>query len=599
MSLGTINYCRKSEEDKARQVLSIEDQLLVGRELLDRHNLAPLVCPPIVDEKSAKKAGKRPGFDKMIKLLDSGRADTITCWRINRLARNGKEAGIIINLVDNKNVVIVTEIGTYDKNNSAMIWIEMMQATEYSKSLSKDVKRGLASKARMGHASHKAPLGYRNTPEKVKGQKSIEKDDKTWDLMRQWFDLVLSEKYNVMESLAIMTEKGLRTHQGKIVSKTSAYRLLTNIFYTGRFIYKGEVMDNGLHPRMISDTEHFKILKIIRGTPHKEKEQEDPLPFKGFMKCGECGTTITGDKKIKKIKETGEQKLFAYYRCNQQTSIKGKKTCHQPYLPAEKLNEQIKGYLDRLEIHPDFIQLVRDTMKRRNAKEFEVEKKNKEIQSKKLERLMDEKQRLYGMKIDGLITQEDYNTEKNRLLKEEMQIKSYINRDGTAYWESVIDETLDFAQTIRDRFESGDINQKILVLKTLSSNLILKDKQLDLSPKYAFMFLKEAENAARAKNGSVEPNSNLENGGKEPQVSFGAGNGNRTRLFSLGRRYTTDVLYPQYVLVTRDVVTFYCITKYARTVVLTQYVTRHIMWSFVCIVNLYKNRKGVYENNQN
>lgn len=545
MSTGTINYCRKSEEDKARQVLSIDDQLLVGRELVERHHLPPLYCEPIVDEKSAKKAGRRPGFNKMIRILEAGKADVIVCWRINRLARNGKEAGMIINLVDNKNLVIVSEIGVYDKNNSAMIWIEMMQATEFSKSLSKDVKRGLDTKARMGHASHKAYLGYRNTPEKIKGEKSIEKDPEKWDLMRQWFDLILTGKYNVIESLTIMTAKGLRTNKGGIISKTSAYRTLSSIFYTGKFIHNGEIMSNGKHPKMITEAEHLKVLRIIKGTPHKEKEViEDPLPYMGFMKCGECGATITGETKKKLIKKTGETKAFSYYRCRKLS----KKSCSQPYTHAEELNTQVKDYLDRLEIHPDFIKLVRDVMKRRNAKEFEVEKKQKEIQTKNLELLMDKKKSLIAMKIDGLITQEDYLKEKDKLLKEEMQIKAYINRDGTAYWESVIDETLDFAQTIREKFESGDINQKIMVLKILSSNLFLKDKKLELSPKYAFLFLKEAENLAKAKNGGVEPNSSLGNEAKEPQVSFGAGNGNRTRICYLASSRSTTELYPHYLL---------------------------------------------------
>lgn len=49
---------------------------------------------------------------------------------------------------------------------------------------------------------------------------------------------------------------------------------------------------------------------------------------------------------------------------------------------------------------------------------------------------------------------------------------------------------------------------------------------------------------AKAKNGAVEPTSILGNEAKEPQVPFGAGNGSRTRLYSLGRNHTTDVLYP-------------------------------------------------------
>ncbi len=528
MSLPPINYCRKSEEDKDRQVLSIEGQLRIGVELKEEHKLPDFLCDPIIDEKSAKKPHKRVGFNKMVKLFYAGKSDTIICWRNNRLARNAKEAGIIIDLVDNHNVKIINELGIFDKNNTKLIWMDMIEATEYSKSLSKDVKVGLETKRLMGHASQKAYLGYRNTPEKEKGSKTIEVDPERWDLVRYWHDLILSEKYTVMESLEIITEKGLRTRPTKkhptpeVISKTTAYRTLGNIFYTGRFKSRGEIVENGQHKRMITDEEYLKIQRIIKGNPHKEIEQEDPLPFKGFIKCGECGRTITGDKKSKFVKKLGTNKLFAHYRCTDQKTIKGPKTCTQPHMEASKLNEQVKGYLDRLEIDPDFIQLVRDTMKRRNAQEFELEKKQKELQTKQLQALLSEKKELIALKIEGDLDPEEYRIEMDKLNNKGIQIKSYLNRDGTAYWESVIDETLDFAQTIRDRFASGDINQKILVLKTLSSELTIKDGKLDLSPKYAFMFLKEAENQAKSGNGSIGLESDLENGALEGQKPFGA-----------------------------------------------------------------------------
>ena len=543
MSTGAFIYCRKSSIDKDRQVLSLSDQEVVCRELAVDKGLT--VMGIYKESKSGKRPDKRPEFSAMVKKVAKGEAKHIICWKADRLCRNAKEGGYLIDQVDYAGMKIVTPSMDYDRNNSTFLFIEFGMATKFSKDLSDNVKRAMDGRAKDGFALQKAYLGYRNTPEKLKGEKTIEVDQTRWDLMRQWFDLLLTGKYNVMESLEVMTGKGLRTKKGEIISKTTAYRTLGNIFYTGRFVRNGETYD-GRHKRMITDEEYLKIKTIVKGTPHKEKAIVDPLPFKGIMKCGECGTTVTGDKKTKLIKSTGKYKQFAYYRCNQQTTIKGKKTCTQPYLDAEKLNTQVRAYLDRLEIHPDFIKLVRDVMKRRNVTEFELEKKQKEIQTKKLDQILDQKKRIFDMKIDGILSEEDYKKERADLLQEELEIKSYINRDGTAHWETVMNQTLDFAQTIRERFESGDINQKILVLKTLSSNLILKDKQLDLSPKFAFLFLKEAENSLKAENGSVEPNYDLEKGALEAKKPFGAGNGNRTRICYLASSRSTTELYPQY-----------------------------------------------------
>jgi DNA invertase Pin-like site-specific DNA recombinase len=91
-----ILYCRKSTDTEDRQVLSLDSQ---ERELLDiakRHNLS--VVKVLRESMSAKSAG-RPIFDQMMKMIDSGKADAILCWKLDRLARNFVDGGKVMQWV--------------------------------------------------------------------------------------------------------------------------------------------------------------------------------------------------------------------------------------------------------------------------------------------------------------------------------------------------------------------------------------------------------------------------------------------------------------------------------------------------------------------
>lgn len=90
-------YCRKSTNVKDKQVLSIEAQLSELRDFAKREGLA--IIETFIEKQSAKIPG-RPIFNKMIELIEKGRAQGIIAWHPDRLARNSVDGGKIIYLVD-------------------------------------------------------------------------------------------------------------------------------------------------------------------------------------------------------------------------------------------------------------------------------------------------------------------------------------------------------------------------------------------------------------------------------------------------------------------------------------------------------------------
>src|SRR3989344_3106369 len=85
-------YARKSTDVEDKQVLSIEAQLSELRALAARDGLE--IAEEFVEKRSAKMPG-RPVFEEMLKRIEQGEAQSVVCWKIDRLSRNPVDSGRI------------------------------------------------------------------------------------------------------------------------------------------------------------------------------------------------------------------------------------------------------------------------------------------------------------------------------------------------------------------------------------------------------------------------------------------------------------------------------------------------------------------------
>ena len=535
-------YCRKSSEDKDRQILSLNDQENICLELAEDKGL--VVLGVYKESKSAKRPDKRPEFKALLSRLANGEASRVLCWKADRLCRNAKEGGTLIDKVDYEDLKIVTPSMDYDRNNSTFLFIEFGMATKFSKDLSDNVKRGLNTKLQMGWKPGKAPMGYLNDHIKPKGQKEILPDPERFDLCRKWWELMLTGDETVESSLKKITALGLRsTRTGKAVSTTEAFRFFRRVFYTGLFEYKGERY-KGKHRPMVTISEFNRVQNIIDGRKNIIKNNNN-FYFMRILKCGECGASITAEVHTRKYKN-GKSQFFAYARCTKKSG-----NCSQPFLNADKLEDQVKMFVEDLEISPDLVEWVRANLKRRNEKEFEFERIQKGKLTKKLDGILIEKKNLYGMKIEGLISEDEYQKEKSRLLTEETQTKKAIEGDGIDSWTAVMEETLHFASKLTLLFDAAKHNPEArrVILRILGSNLELKDKKVRITAEKAFMFLKLLEKSRNPENSPLEPKNMLKDGDNSLFFPIHSPNerdrGFEPLTFSLEKRHSAAELIPQ------------------------------------------------------
>lgn len=191
--LRYVIYARKSTEDSDKQVRSITDQLVECRQFAEDHCLELGRPPTITESASAKTSENRKEFRRMLDEIRKGKYDGIIAWHPDRLARNMKDAGEIIDLVD-RDIIKDLRFKAFNFENSPSgkmhLGITFVLAKQYSDHLSETVSRGIE------HAIED-DAEYINRPKHgyyKDEQQRLRPDGRNHDLLRDAFHLRMEGK---------------------------------------------------------------------------------------------------------------------------------------------------------------------------------------------------------------------------------------------------------------------------------------------------------------------------------------------------------------------------------------------------------------------
>ncbi|MBP6944784.1 recombinase family protein [Patescibacteria group bacterium] len=466
-----VIYARKSTESEDRQVLSIDSQIKELQAVAARLGYPEV---QICKESMSAKAPGRPVFNRLLEQVEAGKIAGILCWKLDRLARNPVDGGRIIWCIKNNGLTIATPSQMYssEEENTILMYVEFGMAQKYIDDLGKNVKRGNRVKLEMGWLPGSAPLGYLNKLD----DHTVIPDPERFDLIRKMWDMALSGAYSIEQIRCKANDEwGFRTKKtkrqgGMPLSKSVMYKLFRSHFYYGVIVREVEGEPRrytGAHKAMVSEQEFWKVQKLF-GNPVPKPHRKD-FPFTGLMRCGECGSAITAEEKIKPSGKT-----YAYYRC---TKHRKEIHCGQKPLTAKELEAQFTPYLEAISIPKPFADwavrwlrvLNQDETRDRTSAHLNLQKAYNDMQAK-LDKLMD-------LRLTDLLTDDEYKRQKERLVEEQRGIKERLgDSDQRAdNWRERVENVIDFAAHARGWFEDGDFQTKRSVVFALGSNFILKD----------------------------------------------------------------------------------------------------------------------------
>ena len=160
--------------------------------------------------------------------------------------------------------------------------------------------------------------------------RTIEPDKKTFNKVKEVLRVFAIGEYMLTKIQGKMFSLGLVGKDGKPLHLSTIQGILSNPFYYGHFKYRGEI-HQGSHKPMISKKLFDKIQEtlILNGKPRKKRGPKN-FQFLNFAVCGECGYTITAERKIKK-----SGRKYHYYHCTFKS--KTQKCSQRSFLREESL----------------------------------------------------------------------------------------------------------------------------------------------------------------------------------------------------------------------------------------------------------------------
>lgn len=451
-------YARKSSESDDRQVASIDSQVEELKKVAEKEKLE--IVDIISESQSAKDVG-RPLFNQMIKRIDAGEANGIICWKLDRLARNAADAGNIILMLQKGTIkhIQTHEKSYYPTDNVMLMYFEFGIADQFIRDLRENTKRGLKSKAIRGWYPEGAPLGYIYNPLKQKGEKEIMNDPERFDTIKKAWGLMLTGNYHPTEILNIATKKwGLTNKKGKPIARSTMYYIFSNPFYYGTFEYPKQSGNwyKGLHEPMITEQEFLRVQTILK-RPVLTKPQIHDFPFRGFIRCGECGSMITAEEKDK-TQKNGNKHHYVYYHCTK----KKNPSCSQQFIKAEDLETQIDELLEQIEITESFhewaLQQLDKYIKQENIGRSSI----LDNQQKSYNKCLEEIDGTIGMRARGELNEENYKRRMDELTKQKGILYELL-QDSDHNVEQQIQiasKWFNFARDAKTTFDKGDSETK-------------------------------------------------------------------------------------------------------------------------------------------
>ncbi len=497
-------YARKSSESEDKQVASIPSQIDELKRLAEEKELT--VVNIFTEEKSAKAPG-RPVFTRMIEAIHKSEANGIICWKLDRLARNPIDGGTINWLLQQGTIqhIQTFQRGYLPTDNVLMMGLEFGMANQFVLDLSVNTKRGMRKKVDDGWFPHKPPIGYLSNKHKLPDIPPILKDKDKFAIVKQLWDTILTKRCTVKAIFELANDLGLKTYSGRRLTEGQCHLMLRNPFYYGYFkwnvnIYKGN------HEPMISKQQFDEVQAILDGRSFTCSKTHS-FAYTGLMRCGECGAAITAENKTKHQKN-GNVHHYTYYRCTKRI----KRDCSQKPVRVDELEGQIANVLGKIQIPSAFRQWAIKQLKADQAGESEDQKKIVEAHRKAWDACKRKLDALFDLRLSGEINAEEFAKHKEKLLQEKHKYDELINdtTNRVETWLDRAEKMLQFAETAKNRFELGGMDDKRDILAALGLNLSLLNRNLSITLTKPLELVEEIVPEVQALHKRLEPHHPIE-----------------------------------------------------------------------------------------
>ena len=281
---------------------------------------------------------------------------------------------------------------------------------------------------------------------------------------------------------------------------------MQNPFYYGLIRYNGEFFE-GKHEPIITKKLFDEVQEVMKkkSKPQKADEMKFFL-YRGLLKCGECGFTITADKKIKP-----SGKSYTYYYCTKKNP--NHKCSQNVFTREEKISSQINETIQKVSLPDDWADKMINELeneKNKNAQSFRFFAQKTETEIKAIDEKMEKLMNAY---LENVLDLAEYREVKNKLVNQKQLLK-----DKLTAFEQKSNNRFELAAKFINSIKQAEIialqenpEQGRDFLKKIGSNFRLSGQKLFCDFKNPFKILAEAEPRRRRGKAVIAQKSQSEN----------------------------------------------------------------------------------------
>ena len=511
-------YIRLSERDENKAYESDSESVINQRHLLMTYvkEQGFTFIDEYVDDGYTGTNFDRPGFQRMIKDIESGRINCVITKDLSRLGRDHIECDRLTEkYFPEKNVRYISILDGTDtfleKASDEYAPFKTLINDMYSRDNSKKITSVQKNKKLQGKfIGSKPSYGYMRDP-LDKGH--LIPDPEVAPVVKKIFKMAYYST-GVSDIVSYLNDKKIKCpsaykgtkpssrQKGNMWTISSVNKILKNRMYVGDMVqnkqaklsYKSKkkitldkslwIIVEGTHEPLVSRVMFDSIQNAPARTRITHCNREKRL-LENLLTCKECGNTLTVlQRKNKNYKDN----IYWSVNCNTYARDPRRKLCYPHFFPYDKLEEVIleaikntcQRYLDSLNIKE-----ISEKIKQERKKIKTEHQKERESLVINIEQLKKKMDALYDDKFNGIISADNYvrlvSQTENQIVSLESRIYEIDNEENQIKEDTK--EIIKYEEQIKALLNLDEPNRELI--KTLVKRIYIdKDKNIEIQYRF-------------------------------------------------------------------------------------------------------------------
>ncbi|MGU3500922.1 recombinase family protein [Mycobacterium sp. C31M] len=385
---------------------------------------------------SAKTLDERPVFKELLAYLHENRdIDYVIVYMRSRAFRNHFDAAIVQTQLKTLGVRLVSAKEDFGEGPTAVAMEGMLDIMNGLQNTLQglDVSTKMGNKAKAGGTVSLAKLGYKNVRIDFEGRQvnTIALDTERAPLVKKAWELYATGEFSVDRLEATMADLGLtarptkRSPKGTPVSASKLHRMLSDPYYAGFVVYKGE-MYPGRHEPIVTQALFDRVQEVLDARSARgQRDRIHQHYLKGMLYCQRCHAAGRTSRMIY-TQTKGNGGVYAYFACRGRQD----KLCDLPHLRVELVEKAVAAHYATLQLPDNFIH---DVHRRLEETVTDSQASTRDLHAsltRRLKQIETKESRLIDLAADGDMPRDKIRTKLNALRVERANIEASLTSTG-------------------------------------------------------------------------------------------------------------------------------------------------------------------------